>query len=227
MNWSMLRASRNRTVAGLLLAAAVGAMSATASHATTFTLSLSGNVADFNYFSFNSGGTHFDQGVLALSGLGDMNAITVNQGDTIDMTLTLDQAFTVPASQLLTTHIINLTGPDFPAGSTASLGTMDFYLGGSHVTGVPDTVSTTSGQVGDAAGLFPPDNGSLTFDTIISDFTITTLSGPATLNSSTYYYTLFSHAVPEPATWAMMLMGFGGLGAVLRRCRTHAAFSVT
>ena len=26
-------------------------------------------------------------------------------------------------------------------------------------------------------------------------------------------------AVPEPATWAMMLMGFGGLGAILRRRR--------
>lgn len=28
--------------------------------------------------------------------------------------------------------------------------------------------------------------------------------------------------VPEPATWAMMLMGFGGMGAVLRRRRTLA-----
>jgi hypothetical protein len=28
-----------------------------------------------------------------------------------------------------------------------------------------------------------------------------------------------SSAVPEPATWAMMLIGFGGLGAVLRRRR--------
>jgi len=27
-------------------------------------------------------------------------------------------------------------------------------------------------------------------------------------------------AVPEPATWAMMLVGFGGLGAMLRRRRT-------
>jgi hypothetical protein len=26
--------------------------------------------------------------------------------------------------------------------------------------------------------------------------------------------------VPEPATWAMMLIGFGGLGAVLRRRRS-------
>ena len=32
-------------------------------------------------------------------------------------------------------------------------------------------------------------------------------------------------AVPEPATWAMMLMGFGGLGAMIRRRRSMAAFA--
>jgi hypothetical protein len=31
--------------------------------------------------------------------------------------------------------------------------------------------------------------------------------------------------VPEPATWAMMLLGFGGMGAILRRNRRHAAFA--
>jgi hypothetical protein len=31
--------------------------------------------------------------------------------------------------------------------------------------------------------------------------------------------------VPEPATWAMMLMGFGGLGAMIRRRRSLAAFA--
>jgi hypothetical protein len=30
------------------------------------------------------------------------------------------------------------------------------------------------------------------------------------------------NGVPEPATWAMMLMGFGGLGALLRRRRASA-----
>lgn len=32
-----------------------------------------------------------------------------------------------------------------------------------------------------------------------------------------------SAGVPEPATWAMMLVGFGGLGALLRRRRSEAA----
>lgn len=35
----------------------------------------------------------------------------------------------------------------------------------------------------------------------------------------------FSGAVPEPTTWAMMLLGFGGLGAVLRRRRNQVALA--
>jgi hypothetical protein len=36
---------------------------------------------------------------------------------------------------------------------------------------------------------------------------------------------LFDHggAVPEPATWAMMLIGFGGVGAAMRRSRKRQA----
>lgn len=45
------------------------------------------------------------------------------------------------------------------------------------------------------------------------------LSGPAS-----YTGTLNIAAIPEPATWAMMIMGFGGMGAVLRR-RNRAAVS--
>ncbi|MFZ5720567.1 MAG: PEPxxWA-CTERM sorting domain-containing protein [Pseudomonadota bacterium] len=32
-------------------------------------------------------------------------------------------------------------------------------------------------------------------------------------------------AVPEPATWAMMIMGFGSMGAVIRRRRTVTSFA--
>lgn len=34
-----------------------------------------------------------------------------------------------------------------------------------------------------------------------------------------------SPGIPEPATWAMLIMGFGGIGAVLRRRRRQTAFA--
>jgi hypothetical protein len=36
----------------------------------------------------------------------------------------------------------------------------------------------------------------------------------------------FTVAVPEPATWAMMLFGFGGIGAVIRRRKTKTTANV-
>ena len=36
----------------------------------------------------------------------------------------------------------------------------------------------------------------------------------------------FSGAVPEPTTWALMLMGFGGLGVAMRRRRAQMAVAV-
>jgi hypothetical protein len=39
----------------------------------------------------------------------------------------------------------------------------------------------------------------------LRDFSVTTVSGT------------FSGAIPEPATWALMILGFGGAGAMLRR----------
>jgi hypothetical protein len=45
--------------------------------------------------------------------------------------------------------------------------------------------------------------------------------GPDRLGS----VTVGTGAVPEPATWAMMLVGFGGLGAVLRRRRGQVALA--
>jgi len=35
----------------------------------------------------------------------------------------------------------------------------------------------------------------------------------------------FATNVPEPSTWAMMIAGFGAIGAMLRRCRKTAAFA--
>lgn len=52
----------------------------------------------------------------------------------------------------------------------------------------------------------------LTFDANVDNIALTTIN-PA--NTSRYNFA----AVPEPATWAMMLLGFGGIGASMRRQR--------
>jgi hypothetical protein len=47
-------------------------------------------------------------------------------------------------------------------------------------------------------------------------------SGPIPF-SGTYTYSLTTTDVPEPAAWALMLVGFGGLGAALRTRRRAIA----
>ena len=50
------------------------------------------------------------------------------------------------------------------------------------------------------------------------------LSGsPSTNNFLIHEFTVQTIGTPEPATWAMMLMGFGGLGAALRMSRRRQA----
>ena len=100
-------------------------------------------------------------------------------------------------------------------------GTFTLYSGGATV-GTYGYRSTTSGQLASFAALFPPANGQISFDSFTNDFTITDLVAPANLQFSTFYYSLVSGsvaAVPEPATWAMMIAGFGLAGAAMRRRR--------
>jgi hypothetical protein len=55
-----------------------------------------------------------------------------------------------------------------------------------------------------------------------------TIDGRGTLNSLKHaddIAPIIQASVPEPASWAMMLVGFGGLGALLRRRRSLAASS--
>jgi hypothetical protein len=201
--------------AGQLAVATVFALGATQAYATDFNLSLSGNVADFSYFA----GPFYDQGVLNLAGLDDSNAITVAQGDTINGTITLDQLFTIPASEVFTADLFITTGSDFPAGDTETTGTMTFLNGAAVVmTGAWDDLSST--QLSGGPFFSPPDNGPLTFDSIQFSMFVTTLSAPATLESSLFYYTTVRN-VPEPASWAMMVAGFGLVGGAMRR-RSYA-----
>ena len=46
---------------------------------------------------------------------------------------------------------------------------------------------------------------------------------PTILNFSVTHATAIESAIPEPAAWALMLLGFGGIGSVVRRRRSVAA----
>ncbi|HLZ77026.1 PEPxxWA-CTERM sorting domain-containing protein [Phenylobacterium sp.] len=46
-----------------------------------------------------------------------------------------------------------------------------------------------------------------------------------TLGSHEEFYSWAVNAVPEPATWAMMIFGFGGVGAIMRRRRIAPAMA--
>lgn len=193
--------------------------------AAVHTLLLTGTVSNGNFSFQEIGPIHYDQWVLSLDGLDSLNAFNVEQGDTINATITLDQLFTVPASVDITTFGFALGGAGFPGGNTGTNGTFDFFNGITLVkSGAGGT--TTSTQIASGVAFFPPDNGAFTFDSFITSFTIDTLSGPASLDYALATYTLFSPsgAVPEPATWAMMIVGFGGVGAMVRR-RRAAAFA--
>ena len=47
-----------------------------------------------------------------------------------------------------------------------------------------------------------------------------------TYNVAARYFERVSTSVPEPGAWAMMLLGFGGLGAMLRRRRAATRVAV-
>ncbi len=62
-------------------------------------------------------------------------------------------------------------------------------------------------------------NGRLTFSFDSAITSVTMASGGNSLEISDIAAIIAGTAVPEPATWAMMIVGFGGVGTLMRRRR--------
>jgi hypothetical protein len=203
-------------------ALALAALGAAPAQAVSYTVDLTGNVADFQPSNFDFFGLHFERYYLPLSGLDASNAITVEQGDSIFATVALDASVTVALSEVRTDLLHFYFGSGFTGGTTAMSGTFNFYDGATLVNSFTYG-SSTSYQLAAFAAVFPPLNGAFTFDSYTNDMLIQTLDAPARLNASAFMYDLVSGAVPEPASWAMMVGGFAVIGTALRRGRKALA----
>ncbi|HTY02513.1 MAG TPA: PEPxxWA-CTERM sorting domain-containing protein [Rhodocyclaceae bacterium] len=206
----------SRTRLGNWLAIAVLATGSGQALAATYDLDLSGTVSDGTYGSLDWNNTHYDQWSLALAGL---NPFSVSAGDIINATITLNQSFTVPASVDLTWMELVVGGAQFPSVDTATQASVAFFNNGiAGPTG--GNGCSTSGQLASCALFYPPNNGSFAFDKVTWSFTITDLSGQsANVDHVGLGYSLFSPAVPEPETYAMMIAGLGLVGVMARRRR--------
>ncbi len=206
----------------LVAAAIVGASPAWAvTQAVTHTISLTGTSANATTGSFTFEGSNYFTGQLILD---PFTSFTVAEGDVIEAIVTLTGGFTVPASgeQFFG---LNFFQGDFgsPPGYTEDAGpttegtlVFSYSLGN---TGLPS--NTQPGACGNClsaiGGQFP--GNAFTFDGLRVTQTITSLNAPFTIDNASFSYQLrdVQGAVPEPATWAMMLIGFGAVGAALRR----------
>jgi hypothetical protein len=104
--------------------------------------------------------------------------------------------------------------------------TLTFDLGGNARGDVAKTTDFSLGNFSSSLLLASSDTLALrsyTFTTtggqlIFSDL----VGGNGNIGNILDNVTLISGAVPEPATWAMLLLGFGGIGAMLRSSRRRA-----
>jgi hypothetical protein len=119
--------------------------------------------------------------------------------------------------------------PGSPAGSGAFSDTFNFFLPTGTVFNIASSTSTldftsitfngVAGTVSNVphaetaivGGVSVTENGQQQLIVTGTGLSTSGWSGTATFDPA---------AVPEPATWALMIMGFGGAGALLRRRRT-------
>jgi len=195
-----------------------------AAQATDYVRNVTGDFSQLVPSSFPAGGTTFFVGSIGLTGFGD--AIDLQQGDSITLNITIANGpFTIGSydNEFLGVNFQDASGngppgpPDAdpePPSTVAVDGFMSFDGGAPQVANCGNCLSL----------LYSVSQTPLSFTTLQAITDITTLQAPSApfeVSQVTLSYQLNDNAaaVPEPVSWALMLLGFGGLGAQLRLVR--------
>ncbi|MFL6766001.1 MAG: FxDxF family PEP-CTERM protein [Sphingomicrobium sp.] len=115
-----------------------------------------------------------------------------------------------------------LTNPDLLNGhvdTLAILGTLNINFSSIYIDTVARSFTQTGFDPGEETWVLNP--GTSLAAGPHNLFVNGSLNSPVG-TAATYSGTLNIAAVPEPATWAMMLLGFGGIGLAMRRKRRPA-----
>jgi hypothetical protein len=204
-----------------------------AAMAASYTFNLTGNLANLSVMQ----GMPAQEGDLALidteTGLNQTPEFELSAGDTLSGTVMLNKSLTIPGSgSAVDIDLFNLqtSAPDTIVNYAPDL---SFFNKGAKVsppTGFTDATGSVGGLILGGFDFTPPIS-SFAFDEIVFGATITSINedgvGPIPSadilsGSPSLQYLVFPPfvaPVPEPATWAMMILGFGlvGLGARARR----------
>lgn len=149
-----------------------------------------------------------------------------------DGDLGLDPGISAPPPGDTTNYFTVKNGGTATLSSTKGFASFSFYLGSPDTFNFVtlhyqngNTVTLQGSEIWDATS---GDNGDQSWGRRVSyDFgnqAVSSIDFTSTGNSFEFD-SLAGAAVPEPGTWALMIAGFGGAGAMLRRRRTASALA--
>ena len=151
--------------------------------------------------------------------------VSLGAGDTLDLTINFTNGpMKVGNGSALWIGLLS-NGDAATLNSTATM----FVLGGSAnmVGSVNGTQDNSFAHVGNFFGGFQTGPGDLSFAGLRQTLTINSsdLQGPRDYDRAFFYFSELPQGgvVPEPASWAMLIAGFGLVGAAARRRRLAAA----
>jgi hypothetical protein len=151
--------------------------------------------------------------------------VDIAEGDTFDFTIDFLGSQTLTLSNLSQLWAFSFSGS--PESQTNGTGTLSLLDDLGNVIETSFLTTTTEGNfhfgqsfgAGDfASGL----SGNITFSGLrytgtLNDYLADGVTSRNYANNAAFYFTTATAAVPEPATWLMMIAGFGLVGGAMRR----------